>query len=249
MIQQDLQSIFTKINAITEGSSTLNALERDLVKDYLLQAYRIVEDVQLDSAKSVSLPASAPVKEVITPHVSVEKVKVAVRREPVEPLPQPPEVTEPEEVPAIEVENIREPVVGQPSSSKTAPLEPKSNGHTAVSDDALATLMEPPAIDKKYAEIFEWEEGKDLSDQLSKASITDLHRGFGINDRLRYQNDLFRSDTTAFNEAIDTLNRKPDFLSAKAFIARNLIDRYDWLAESRISTAREFIRLISRRFS
>jgi hypothetical protein len=103
-------------------------------------------------------------------------------------------------------------------------------------------------IPEKYRLLFEANHSKDLSDKLSRAPISDLMKAFSINDRMLVVTDLYNGDHQKFQDTIDILNTKYSFDEAKSYLLRYIVDQYEWLGEEKLERAREFVKLVERRF-
>lgn len=95
--------------------------------------------------------------------------------------------------------------------------------------------------------LFAVKTGTELADKLGEQPVKDLTRALSINDRLLYMNELFGKDLEAMNESLKLLNKLESFDSGRSFLV-TLAGQYHWLEEERIDIARDFIRLIKRRY-
>lgn len=95
--------------------------------------------------------------------------------------------------------------------------------------------------------LFAVKTGAELADKLGEQPVKDLTRALSINDRLLYMNELFGKDLEAMNESLKLLNKLESFDSGRSFLV-TLAGQYHWLEEERIDIARDFIRLIKRRY-
>ena len=68
-----------------------------------------------------------------------------------------------------------------------------------------------------------------------------------MNERLLYENDLFRKNKSDMEEAIKMLNNFSHFDQAKTFLLQ-LGTQYDWHKEERKDAAKSFINTVRRRF-
>lgn len=80
----------------------------------------------------------------------------------------------------------------------------------------------------------------------NRNEIKDLKQAISLNDKLRYIKDLFNGYNLAYAEAIDLLNKMPDFKSADSFLQKNYAMKNNW--ESKQDTADQFYELLNRRF-
>ena len=96
--------------------------------------------------------------------------------------------------------------------------------------------------------MFDFKKATDLSEKLGEQPVRDLTKALSINDRLLYMNELFGKDLEAMNESLKLLNKLDDIEGSKSFLI-TLASQYHWLEEDRIDVARDFVRLVRRRYS
>ena len=96
--------------------------------------------------------------------------------------------------------------------------------------------------------LFDFKKATELADKLGEQPVRDLTKALSINDRLLYMNELFGKDLEAMNESLKLLNKLESFESGRSFLI-TLAGQYQWLDEARIDTARDFVRLIKRRYA
>jgi hypothetical protein len=77
--------------------------------------------------------------------------------------------------------------------------------------------------------------------------VKDLRKAIGINDRYLYINELFKGDQSVFERTLKTLNDFTSLAEAKFWMERELLLKSGWNREDK--TVRQFIQLVSRRFS
>jgi hypothetical protein len=80
----------------------------------------------------------------------------------------------------------------------------------------------------------------------NKPVISDLKQAISLNDKLRYIRDLFNGYNLAYAEAIDLLNKMPDFKTADAFLQKNYALKHNWADKQ--ETADQFYELLNQRF-
>lgn len=76
--------------------------------------------------------------------------------------------------------------------------------------------------------------------------ITDLKQAINLNDKLLYIKDLFNGYNLAYSEAIEIINKMPDFKTVDAFLKNNYAIKNNWSAKQ--GTVDRFYELIQRRF-
>jgi hypothetical protein len=82
--------------------------------------------------------------------------------------------------------------------------------------------------------------------ETSKPVIQDLKRAISLNEKLLFVKDLFDGYNLAYAEAIDLLNKMPDFQTADAFLQKHYATKHNWAAKQ--STADQFYELLHQRF-
>jgi hypothetical protein len=87
---------------------------------------------------------------------------------------------------------------------------------------------------------------KSFSAGSTRMPVTDLKQAISLNDKMRYIKDLFNGYNLAYAEAIDLLNKMPDFKTADAFLQNNYAVKNNWAAKQ--ETAEQFYELLNQRF-
>lgn len=87
---------------------------------------------------------------------------------------------------------------------------------------------------------------RNLNTENGRATITDLKQAISLNDKMRYIKDLFNGYNLAYAEAIDLLNKMPDFKTADTFLQNNYAIKHNWAAKQ--ETAEQFYELLNQRF-
>lgn len=112
-------------------------------------------------------------------------------------------------------------------------------------------VMPPPAapqgVPDSLKHLFAFKEATELSEKLSERPVQDLTKALAINDRLLYMNELFNRDLNALNDALGKLNHMSSMQEARGLIVK-MAQRYDWGADDKEDTARDFIRLVRRKY-
>jgi len=85
-----------------------------------------------------------------------------------------------------------------------------------------------------------------LAEENAKPPITDLKRAITLNEKLLYIKDLFNSYNLAYSEAIDLINKMPDFKTADTFLKNNYAVKNNW--ELKQATVGQFYELLKQRF-
>ncbi len=103
------------------------------------------------------------------------------------------------------------------------------------------TPEERPASKKQECEVIV--SNAFLNDVLNKQLATDLRKVISLNDRFRFQKDLFRGDNDLMNDTLDQLNSFTSLNDALKF----LNDNFEWNWEE--EPASDFKIILEKRFS
>lgn len=239
--KQTLDKIQSLFDSLQRGQSEPSAIERDLMLSYIKQLYEaFLHSAPLNNVKAEQLPAhreeaAAPVRRSYSPPRIIE-IPDALRDmnapEPVRrPPPQPQQPLKPKP---------QQPEPSKPAPQRPQPPQPQPTPPPKPDEQPVSTS-------RKAASLFEFKQAADLSEKLSERPVQDLTKALAINDRLLYMNELFRSDLNALNDNLAALNRFEDMDQARPLLLK-LADRYDWTEGEREDIARDFIRLVRRRY-
>lgn len=175
-----------------------------------------------------------------------------------EPSPMPRPVTIPDPEPIKEPTPVPEPVTipdPEPIPDPTpVPVPPPVSVQTSQEkEQAFQQVAQEPVKANYYMsseteELFTTRVAKELSDKLSQSHLPDLHKAFGLNDRLLTISELFGGDPASFKETMDTLNSYSHFDQAKRYLAENVVDKYRWTLPAKKDSARQLIQLIRRKY-
>ncbi len=96
--------------------------------------------------------------------------------------------------------------------------------------------------------LFEEKKAKELSEKLSDLPIADLRKSIALNDRLLLTRELFAGDGQFFDAALTALNSYSSMEDAKDYLLEHCVIRYGWLDNKRLEAAKNFIKLVRRRY-
>jgi hypothetical protein len=111
---------------------------------------------------------------------------------------------------------------------------------------------EPPSetdIDADLLALFTVNTAKELSEKLGALPIQDIRKAMGLNERIFTTNELFDGDTALFDSTLQALDRCRDFEEASRYLLLHVAAKFDWSAPTRKNKARNFIKLVQRRFN
>ena len=90
-------------------------------------------------------------------------------------------------------------------------------------------------------------DGSSLSDFHQKRKIDSIKENISLNQRFLFINNLFGSDSSIFNTAIDELEQSKSFSEAKDKMIKKYMPKYNWDLNS--PEAEEFFDILKRRFN
>ena len=97
-------------------------------------------------------------------------------------------------------------------------------------------------------ELFDLHESSELSDKLASAPISDLTKAMGINEKIFTVNELFGGKQDEMNNMLCALNGLDNFEEAKSVLMNSVAQKYNWTEGSKLKKAKNFIKLVKRRF-
>ncbi|MCC6385070.1 MAG: hypothetical protein LC117_08670 [Bacteroidia bacterium] len=88
---------------------------------------------------------------------------------------------------------------------------------------------------------------KSLADKLSSTPVSDLKKSIGINERFKFINELFESNTSEYNHFIEQLNACSTSDEALNLMETEYVAKLGWSKEE--ETYQSLVTLVSRKFS
>ncbi len=227
-----LEKINMLFNNINLNSSSISTIERDLMLSYIRQLYEYCQEPEVTAKVTTNFNETFPKPETPTKEVKRDTYKPPriieisdnLREEITEPLIATPKI------PRVEITEQTPP----PSVPAPRPTPPKVE-------------IELPVVKKEIAALFEFKQVTELSEKLSTIPIPDLTKAIALNDKLVFSNQLFGGALVAFNEVIRTLNNMRSFDEAKKYLVE-LAVQHNWAKENNEEVAKDFIKLVRRRF-
>jgi len=152
---------------------------------------------------------------------------------------------------------LEEPVLEKPVLEKPVPVElvfeePAFEEYVPENEIAAVEELKEPAAPAPIAKLTlnDILSGKGQTapakTETSRAAITDLKQSISLNDKLRYIRDLFNGYNLAYAEAIDLVNKMPDFKTADNFLKNNYAAKHNWASKQ--ETVDQFYELLNQRF-
>lgn len=261
-LRKKLSKLNNLLNSLENSGEVPNKIERDLIKNYILDLYEtaISDNDQSNGKKKAedpdeirqisqpSVKATPPVLEERTTGVPAEtpvsaRTETFIEKRETTVIQSQPQETE------ARFSFVEEPEVKVTAETKT--YTAGTEGNKAV-QSAAAKNEEISVVSNGRVniseELFLLEMGMEVSDKLANLPLKTLKGAVGINDKILLVNQLFKGDMGKYNEMIDAIDKMGSFQQAKSFIQSEIVTKYNWTDEDKANTAKGFIRLINRRF-
>jgi hypothetical protein len=263
---------FAKMNKDPENIARIDV---DIMQAYIRDLYEMF--LSADINKVVSAPQNEPVSQANTRKpVEFSPERPPARPQTPPPPPRPAAVQE-EPIaaappPIVQVEQPRPaapPVYREPEPVYVAPPPPPvekivakpiihepyyPNIEEVQAPKPAAQRLEPmPVYNNDVSDeaevLFEQKKARELSEKLAERPIPDLTKGIGLNEKLLMTRELFGGNKTAFDEALAAMNGYSGFEQAKQYMVQNCVNRFGWLEKGKSEHAKEFIRIVRRRYT
>jgi len=218
-----LKKINSVFHTIMEDGNAVSALEKQLLRSYVIQFYDSILD-----KKSVVAPKSGNGSH------SVQQVPAATRPAAVTTPVQNPTLSDLKEAALEPTTPIKENNPPEPAVAVAAPISEKNHQHSD------STRVEDVLKDF-YANIETDIGSSHIGQQMEK----DLKKSIGLNDKLRFANDLFAGDQSKLLDTLEHLNTDHDEQSIKDHLNQLAIDQ-NWtdIDQDKQETVKHFIGLI-----
>jgi hypothetical protein len=223
--------ILKKINRLSELINTLgeaSSTEIDLLKAYIVDLYEAV--AMSDIAEIEDRDIKEMKKKVKKLKKEESKLKKLVLKKHV----------------AVEVEEEEVKEEAKPEAQ-----EKKSANKPAVVKEEVKPTEAPKQaqFSPELMDLFNIKSQSELSDKLANAPIKDLTKSMGINEKIFTVNELFGGKQDVMNKLLENLNQLDSFDAAKEMMMSEVADKFDWLETERQKKAKNFIKLVRRRYS
>ena len=226
-------------------------IEKDLMRDYVKQLYDAFIQEEAEIAIPVR-PKRVTPKPTYTPPPVYSSPAPVVRKkiETATPPPPPPVV---EEITASVVPPPPPPRVETPPPRivVTPPPPPPviESAPIPVAIPKPKKVTPTTVVDPEHADLFQVSnDARELSEKLGQSRIMDLNNAMGLNERIFTVNELFGADNSLYRNVIRDLNGLKSFEEAKAYLSTNIAEKFNWTHKSKRNKAKNFIKLLKRRY-
>ena len=119
----------------------------------------------------------------------------------------------------------------------------------AKSQKAKKAKATPAPNQSELSELFQTEQINELSDKLSFSPISDLTKAMGLNERIFTVNELFGGNNEEFQNMMVALNGLGSYDEAKSVLMSSVATKYGWAESGKMKKARNFIKIVQRRYT
>jgi len=229
-----LEKINNLHKTLQKDADNISSIEKDLLKDYVKALYEaLLEEPQKASKpKIIQRTVRKQHRVIVEPSGDQPESETAIDETPIAAAPEKIEYKPPR---IIEVpKDLKEEVASTPP-----PTEAQEVRHEAPA----------PQMDDELSELFaEDANNKDLSGRLANAPIKDLTKAISINEKIFTVNELFGGNMVDMEQTLKTLNQCSGFANATSTILMEKAQEYKWTDAKRIKKAKNFIKLVRRRY-
>ena len=222
ILLKKINRLYEIIKSFGEASET----ERDLLKAYVVDLYEAVAMAEIQSPEESD---EKEMKDKLKKQKKQEKkIKKQIEKRKKEDL-----VSEEED----EIEEVQE--------------DSQEDVEEIVEEEHVEEAKEEPATNQypqEMIELFTLSNGSELSDKLANAPIKDLTKAMGINERIFTVKELFGGNKEEMDTILTALNGLNNFDEAKSVLMRSVASKYDWHEGSKAKKAKNFIKLVRRRY-
>jgi len=233
LVLKKINRLYELIQSLGEASHT----EKDLLKAYVLDLYEAValsdEDEILEDFK---------IEEMKEKMNKLKKQENKLKKELEKKMEKAESMSDnyPEDNEELEDESSEE---KEGKTEKESPAKPEEPEEEESAEEELAE-----SLSEEMIQLFDIKDSTELSDRLANAPIADLTKAMGINEKIFTVNELFDGNKEEMDNILRALNNLTDFEEAKSVLARSVAPKYKWLEKQRLKKARNFIRLVRRRY-
>ncbi len=243
--KKQLKKIKTLLDSFESLGEPISEMEARLLRKYADEFKAIVphheiEDIPATQPKVesaiINLKGDIQEKELPTEPVIEEEYDVPPVKE---------EVVVEEIVEELEEEVTVEPEIAIQPAKKVAAVQ-KTAAQKKTSKKVLVAEHDEDELSK--ISLWEPEAITELSQKLSFSPIKNVFKAISINERIFTQNELFNGDNLSFRATLEQIETLSSFEEASDLLRKGVAAENNWEDPKKIKKAKEFMRLVQRRF-
>lgn len=234
-IKNPLEKILRRLESL-EDASALHELDRKFLTDQLQEAYNALHNTDFSSEVPKD---NHPGR---NSYFEFEEEEPRPKNEPVPPQPKEKAKPQKQAAPPPTDSAINEKPV---SPEKQIEEKPQSTNKDNVNGEQVVEKQNDDDLDA----LFQIKESTELSERLSQLPIDDIWAAMGLNERIFTQNELFGGQSETFRSTVGELNKCNTFEEAKDRLKDGPIVEFNWTAPDRKNIAKNFIRLVKRKYT
>jgi len=227
-----LEKINNLYKSLLKDADNISSIEKDLLKDYIKALYEELLDTPQQASKHKNIQRVVRKERVIIePSGDQPSSRDIIEDTPIAAAPEKTEYKPPR---IIELpKEIKEEIASTP------PTESQEVRHEAPA----------PQMDDEFVELFnEDTDNKDLSGRLANSPIKDLTKAISINEKIFTVNELFGGNMVDMEQTLKALNNCNGFANATSSVLLEKAQEYKWTETKRVTKAKNFIKLVRRRY-
>lgn len=222
--------------------------ERSIILRYNAFKDRVSSQSNVIAEESVGLKAEeAPVEEEVVEEEQAFDFSIfSEPEEDIKPVPEPIIEIQPEPEPVAAVEEAPEVTIEiEADEEEIEEVVPEPEVEPEMKVEETEETVSVPSGGSSFLERLVIPDNS-LGTRFAAAKLDSLIGAFGLNERLRFINDLFEGSSELFSEAIKSLDTQNDLSTARN-TAATLAEKYEWDPEEEVVV--EFMTYISRRYA
>jgi len=222
ILLKKINRLYEIIKSFGEASGT----ENDLLKAYVIDLYEAVAMAEIET------PADLNEKKM------KEKIKKIKKQE--KKLKKQIELKKRNDELGLEEDKIEKTIEES--------IEVVAEEEIAPEEKTVQEDIADPAISQDMIDLFEFSNNSELSDKLANAPVKDLTKAMGINEKIFTIKELFGGSQEEMDNMLLALNGLSEFGEAKNILIRSVASKYDWTETAKVKKAKNFIKLVRRRY-
>lgn len=228
-----LEKINNLHKSLLKDADNISSIEKDLLKDYVKALYEALLDTtqKASNPKIIQRVVRKEQRIIIEPSGDQPASRDVVEETPIAAAPEKTEYKPPR---IIELpKEIKEEIASTP------PTEAQEARHEAPASQ----------MDDEFTDLFEEDpNSKDLSGRWANTPIKDLTKAISINEKIFTVNELFGGNMVDLEQTLKLLNKCNGFSNATSTVLMEKAQEYKWTEAKRIKKAKNFIKLVRRRY-
>ena len=246
--RKQLKKIKTLLDSFESLGEPMSEMEAMLLRKYADEFKQIVPHFQEEEIVTAAQPKVESA--IISLKGDIEEKEVNPKIEVSEEYDVAPIVEQVEEHVAVEATPVVEAKVVEPVAVESPVVKAKPIAKKPAVKKQPKKKLLVAEHEEEIENISLWDpvEIKELSQRLSFSPIKNVFKAISINERIFTQNELFNGDNLSFRATLEKIETMSSFEEASLFLKSGVATENEWTNPKKIKKAKEFMRLVQRRF-